>query len=556
MPFNNLNEGRKLMHTQTKKSLLFVCLLLVGGICHVADSIADHYFISTWMFCADLMIYSGLILYWVHSVRRRLLPSPARSYMVASGLLMEFFILLRTVSYRIVQWSIPINRHCWYLYYVPIILVPTLFVMSSFYFGNRPVQHSRFKRYPLILALMLIIGILTNDLHHLTFRPNPGTIKFIGESGTYTHGILFYAAYIWAGGMIAASIFHLISISHKMKDWKKAIQPFLCLLLIPLMTTINKILVAADLPEPFLMPEIMIFGMIGIQEYCIRNRLLPHNINYDSFFSQLELPVCITDYDITPVYQTAIPVHADKAQMRQSVGDYVYPDQDTRLSGKEFKAGYVFFTSDESDQHRLNEELEDANDILSMENELLEHENELLEEKTSIEERNRLYDEAANAVYDAQKRIEGALKQIQPCTVSFHQDIAYVLFIMAYVKRKANFVMLNADHGSITPDELTVALKESLRFLNYCGIETDARITVSKNYSCETATAIYDCFETAAEALCGNISELWMRLTEQEMLLLTDAAQAPELPDLPLPMSCTSEDGQTVIRVKIGGDVQ
>ena len=473
--------------------------------------------------------------------------------MVASGLLMEFFIVLRTVSYRIVQWSIPINRHCWYLYYVPIILVPTLFVMSSFYFGNRPVQHSRFKSYPLFLALMLIFGILTNDLHHLTFRPNPGTINFIGKSGTYTHGFLFYAAYIWAGGMIAAGIFHLISISHKMKDWKKAIKPFSCLLLIPLMTTINKILVAADLPEPFLMPEIMIFGMIGIQEYCIRNRLLPHNINYDSFFSQLELPVCITDYDITPVYKTTIPVHGNKTQMRQAVGDYVYPDQNTRLSGIELKAGYAFFSSDESNQHQLNEELESANDILSMENELLEHEQELLEEKASIEERNRLYDEAASAVYAAQKRIEATLKQIRPGTLSFRKDMAHVLFMMAYVKRKANFVMLNADHGSITPDELTVALKESLRFLNYCGIETDARITVSEDYSCETATAIYDCFEIAAEALCGNISELWMHLTEKEMLMLTNAVQAPELPDLPLPVSCSSEDGQTVIRIKIGG---
>ena len=533
---------------------MFVCFLLLGGICHVADSIADHYFISTWMFCTDLMIYSGLILYWVQSVRRRLLPSPARSYMIASGLLMEFFIIVRTVSYRIVQWSIPIKRHCWYLYYVPIILVPTLFLMSSFYFGNRPVQNSRIKRYPLILGLMLVFGILTNDLHHLTFRPNPDTIKFIGSCGTYTHGVLFYAAYIWAGGMIAAGIVHLIGISYKMNDWKKAVRPFSCLLLIPMLTTINKILDAADLPQPFLMPEIMIFGMIGIQEYCIRNRLLPHNINYGSFFSQLELPVFITDYDIIPVYQTAIPVQAEKEQMRQAVGDHVYPEQDTRLSGMELQAGYAFFASDESDQHRLNEELESANDILSMENELLEHEQELLEEKASIEERNRLYDEAACAVYPAQKRIAATLEQMKPDTTSFRQDMARVLFMMAYVKRKANFVMLNADHGSITPDEMTVALKESLRFLNYCGVETDARITVSKDYSFSTATAVYDCFETAAESLCGNISELWMHLTEQEMLLLTDAVQAPELPELPLPVSCTSEDGQTVIRVRIGGD--
>ena len=106
------------MNKQTKSSLLYPALLILGGICHVMDSIVadyDNYFVSTWLFCIDLMIYSGLILHFVQSVLRRLLPSPARTYMIASGILMEFFLLVRTLSHRIVQWSPLIKRHCWYL---------------------------------------------------------------------------------------------------------------------------------------------------------------------------------------------------------------------------------------------------------------------------------------------------------------------------------------------------------------------------------------------------------------------------------------------------------
>ena len=129
------------MNQQSKGAIMFMGVLFLGGICHILDSIVadqDNYIISTWLFCIDLMIYSGLILHFVQSVRRRLLPSPARTYIIASGILMVFFLLVRTLSHRIVQWSPLIKRHCWYLYYVPIILVPTLFLMSSFYFGNRP----------------------------------------------------------------------------------------------------------------------------------------------------------------------------------------------------------------------------------------------------------------------------------------------------------------------------------------------------------------------------------------------------------------------------------
>lgn len=544
---------------QAKGALLYLAFLFLGGIFHVMDNVVayqDNYISSTWLFCIDLMIYSGLILHFVQSVRRRLLPSPARTYMIASGILMEFFLLVRTLSHRIVQWSPLIKRHCWYLYYVPVILVPVLFLMSSFYFGDRPEQHSRIKRYPLILGIVLVIGILTNDLHHLAFKPNPDTEIFIGKSGTYTHGILFYAAYIWAGSMIAASIVHLIGISRKMKDWKKAIRPFLCLLLIPLLTSINKIMVAADLPEPFQMTEILIFCMIGVQEYCIRNRLLPHNINYDAFFSQLELPVNITNKEFVPVYQTAVTIPADKAQMQQAVGGHIYPEPDTRLSGMGLQAGYAFFASDESTQHRLNEELEDANDILSIENELLAREQELIQEKGAIEERSRLYDKAAQEIYPAQKRIAALLDTIQPDTPSFRQDMARVLFMTAFVKRQANFVMLEADQGAITAVELTAALKESFHYMDYCGIHTAARITASRDFTCRNAMAVYECFEEAAEVLIGKTEELWLRLTDEELTVMADTEAPLMLPEQPLPVSCVCEDGQTVIRVQIGGDAK
>lgn len=545
------------MSRQTKSSLVYIIVLFLGGICHTMDVIihrADDLFTSTWMFCADLFLYSGLILYWMQSVRRRLLPSRGRSYMLNSGGLMVLFLIIRTVKYRIVQWSTPMERYCWYIYYVPIILIPTLFLMSSFDFRNSPEQHSRIKRYPLILGLVLACGIMTNDLHHLAFLPNPDTTVFYGKSGTYTHGVLFYAAYFWAGAMITAAIIHLIVISRRMKNWKHAIRPFLCMLLIPLLITVNKILGAAKLPQPFLAPEVLIFCMIGVQEYCIRNRLLPHNENYADFFARTELPVSITDKELSPVYRTAIPVTAEPEQMRQAVGSFVYPDPDTRLSGMELQGGYAFFAEDETVLHRLNEELADANEILSMENELLAHEQELIQEKAAIEERNRLYDKAAQAIYPTQKRIAAILDTMQPNTPSFRQDMSKVLFMTAFIKRQANFVMLGADRDTISAAELASALKESNHYLRYGGIESIANIMTEKDFPCRTAMTVYECFEAAAEALFGKTAELWLRMLDRELVLLADTEQPVSLPELPLPVTCTHEDGQTVIRIPMGGD--
>ena len=543
---------------QTQRTLIFFCFLLLGGACHTADKIthgSGSFALSALMFCAVLLIYSGLILFWMQSVRRRLLPSRARSCMMTAGRLMLLFLAVRAFKYRMVPTSAAwLIRLSWYLYYIPIILIPTLFMMTCLSFAESSGQQSRVRRSPLVFGWMLAAGILTNDLHHLAFVPNIADTLFVGGDTSYTHGPLFYAAYIWAGCMIFAGVVIQIAFSRKTGNLKKAASPFLCVLLIPLLTAVNNFVHIIRLPEPYKMPEILIFCMIGVFEACIRNRLFPHNEKYDVFFSQLALPVSITDRALSPLYQSAIPVSADKSQLSQAIGSYLYPEPDMRLSGMALDAGYVFYAEDESSLHRLNEELEDANDLLSMENELLIHEQALVEERAAIEARNRLYDKASAAVYPAQKRIAEMLKQMQPHAASFRGDLARVLFMTAFVKRKANFVMLHAEHGSIPREELAVALKESVHYLRYCSIDAAVSVFDANDFSCGTAMAVYDCFETVTELLFGSISELLVRVTETELLILADAEQPPPIPELPLPFTCTAEDGQLTVRVQIGGD--
>ena len=108
------------MKEQAKSTLIYAALLLLAGIFHVTD-VVNHrkgiYFPSTLMFSMITMIYSGLIMYWVQSVRRRLLPSPARSYTIASGMLMLLFLVVRTLNYRMIH-SATLERWCWYIYYI------------------------------------------------------------------------------------------------------------------------------------------------------------------------------------------------------------------------------------------------------------------------------------------------------------------------------------------------------------------------------------------------------------------------------------------------------
>ena len=545
------------MSRQTKGTLIYAAILLLAGIFHALEQVTSqkaYYFFNTVLFIANLMTYSGLILFWLISVRKRLLPTRARTYMLLSGTMMLLLLLLRAMKYRIGLWSFTLWRLCWYLYYAPIILIPTLFLMSSLDCGNTAAKQSRFRKYLPAPALILVFGILTNDLHRMAFIMEPADRKTEIEHGKYAYGALFYAAIFWACCMMAAGVVHLISISLRSRKRKQLIRPLLFLLLTAVLLIVNRIQDKANLPKLFMMPELLIFCLIAVQESCIRNRLLPHNENYEEFFSQLDLPLMLTDSQLDPVYRTLIPVTAEKEQLRQAIRNPVYPDPDTRLSGLSLPAGYAFFTEDESILNRLNEELQDANEVLALENELLVREQELIAEKAAIEERNLLFSKAEKEVYPARKRIAEMLEDTQPDTPSFRRKIAGALAVTAYVKRKANFVIVEAERETVTIEELASALQESAHYFGYCGMYTTISITAKSDFDSQTAMALYDSFEAAAEVICGETDELWMRLSDTELLMLADTAHPVTLPPLSLPASCHYEDGQTVIRISAGGD--
>ena len=562
---------------QTRYTLIFLAFLLLAGCAHMGESISRG-FPATFFFCADFLIYTGLILFWIQSVRDRLLPSAARTYIIAAAILMIFFLVLQAAKYRLADWSPDLMRYCWYGYYIPMLLVPALFLMSSLSLRNltgekhsaerRGKNHAeshvknRGDRRPdsrkelllLLPAAIAALGVVTNDFHYLAFRPKSGITELTGRGGTYTYGILYYVCLAMTAFMVLAGLGTLFASFRKRAGFRSLLQPVLMIVAVAVLILLERRMEARGIPHPYNPPEIFIFCAVGLIESCIRGRLIPYNENYSGFFRALDLPVMITDRSMKPEYMTGKPVKGTRDELRVSIGSSVYTDPDTRLSGTAVRGGYVFYSEDESALHRMEDALREANELLSMENEILQRERELDAEKAGIEERNRLYRAAAQAVYPAQKRISELLSALRPGTPAFREGLSRVLVLTAYVKRRANFVMREAERKMIPAEELSTALKESVHYLNYCGMHADINDTASREFSCRESMAVYDCFEAAAEALLGNTEELWVRLSDDGLLVLSDGEKLPVLKELPLPLEQSLEDGQLTLRFRLGGD--
>ena len=296
-------------------------------------------------------------------------------------------------------------------------------------------------------------------------------------------------------------------------------------------------------------PETFIFGMLALFESCIRSRLIPSNENYEGFFSQMELAAEITDASFRPVYHTAQPVDASDDQRAEALHAPLLLDRNTRLYVRRLGAGYVFWTGDESTLRRLNEELEDAAEVLETENELLRYENEQKEKRARVDARNRVYAKAAAEVYDTQKKIAALLDRLGTGADAEKGTLARILFLNAYVKRKTNFVLLSSERDTVSAEELYLALEESARFLCLCGIDASVLKCANRAFSILETAALYDSFQILTEALLDHTGHLMITLTDDALRLTAESEPPESLPEIPAVFAAESEGGQIYLTV-------
>ena len=235
-------------HHLQRSSALFLALLLLAGVLHLIDNSSSGFF-TTVLFCCYTGIYAGLLLFWLLSIQRRLLPCRAREYLLAAGGMMLFYLALRCVKYRVIgSSSETLTRWAWYTFYVPRLMIPTLFFMSCIGFYAEERDRKWDERWLLLPAAALVLGILTNDLHLLAFMPLDEIDTLKGDAGTYTYGVLFYAAYGWIILMTAGGILRLVRGSRRTGRWRESALPLLCLLMVPILSAAERWLSTHHLP--------------------------------------------------------------------------------------------------------------------------------------------------------------------------------------------------------------------------------------------------------------------------------------------------------------------
>ena len=543
---------------EKRNTLLFVAGLLLGGLLHALDQLVNELlytvpdpaasalpaFASTLLFVLNLSVYSLLLFWWAQSVHDRLLPSAGRRCMRLAAMLMLLFLLIRAVKYRLADYGSLLEHVCWYAYYLPLVGIPALFLVTCLRMGPEGPARRREALLVLLTAGLLILGVATNDLHFLMFRPRPEMLPQGGQWSTYYTGPLWYGVYGYVIVCILLGLTLLALTDRRKHSRRRTLLPSLLLLaMLGMLNLTDRLLGTRGLPTPWAFPETAVFCMVVIFESCIRSRLIPFNEGFIDFFARMQLPAEVTDPALRPVFRTAERVEANQAQRFAALQAPMLLDPDTRLYGKRIDAGCAFWLGDERTLNRLNEALADANEVLESENELLRLETEQAAERLRVDARNRVYGMAAVEVYGAQKKIAALLDRME-AEPGNDALLARVLLLFAYVKRKTNFVLQSAERQIVTAQELCLALEETARFLELCGVRASVVQNAAHPFPSAQAMALYDSFACLAEHFVGQAGSLMAMLADDTLRLMVECPLPQTLPQTPAPLQADEEDGQ------------
>ena len=240
----------------------------------------------------------GLILFssWTIRLYYKMFDKKIRKYTIQIGGLLILLLSLRAIR----DYTIKDINAIWYLYYIPLIFMPSLYYICSRYIINRENKKINFIIYG--ISSILTTLVLTNGLHNLVFLIHENTKG-------YSHRIGYFIILIWILYLLLAATINLVIKRRKYSKDKKFLLVFIPIIL-GIIYTVLYVLNIFDIRRITDMSSIIgLLFFIGI-EVTLKLDLVPNNIKYTKLFkdSYLNIGIVSKDGEILYLSQSKIDI--------------------------------------------------------------------------------------------------------------------------------------------------------------------------------------------------------------------------------------------------------
>ena len=496
------------MAKEVKKSLpifISVAILLIVAYAFrlIALNVSDV-FVKTILTILRSVIHIALVSLWCSSVYYRVVNKQVRNLLLVVGALMLFWILSKTIKIEFFPNVTDVAiRYMWYGYYIPMILIPLIGIFITMYIG-KPYNYKKPSWTYLfyIPALILLVGIFTNDLHNWAFTFPNGIENFNDD---YSYGVLFWITATWFSGLGILFVVLLIRKS-KLPGSKKMQKVPLYIICVAI---VFWILYATQVIDADL-TIIDCLIIIALLESAMQTGLIPINTNYREIFESTTIPVAIIDNGYVTNYRSGGATSFSKEDMLATAIGAVSMGNKI-LSSSPIRGGRVVWQDDVEELNQQRLELDEIHESLAEEGTLIQAENEIKEKQAQADEKSLLYDKVAREVSTQLTKVLGLLS-IAENEKATKKNLAQIAIIGTYIKRRGNLILLNNENELVSSSELASAFRESSDNLKLLGISSAFDVIVDGEIPLCDALKAYDLYEEIIEALLEDLSAVFVRL--------------------------------------------
>ena len=494
---------------------IFLCIL-VAYTCRLIDT--DNNLLRALADQCRTSIYLGIYCAWVIYLNKHIVHKRMRQCLTAIGCLMVFWFFLRTIKYHVFQ--DPLSEHiCWYLYYLPMLLIPTLGLNAALLLEEKENAKIR-KNHVLLLffAAVLIICVFTNDLHQQVFR---FYLKPPYSDNSYGYGFIFLIIQIWIIFCLSAMDVILVrrsKTSGKKRFWLPVIPGIVLLgwnigniLRLPFLSAI-----AGDLTA------ICCLCIAAIFQGCILCGLIPTNSRYFELFQSTgSLDAEITDETFQRYYYTGNFPELSKDMRECVIAGSSMQENGTLIRHIPVKGGHLFWTEDISALLDQYQDIQEQQEELTERNQLLQMTYQKEAARRKLEEQNRLLNMIQDQTYRQYELLSMYMKKIEQTDSKEECDIllSKIVVVGTYLKRRKNLVLTrySSQGDSLTMADLKQSLAESCENLKLCKIRAAYFVQdKEKLLHADDVLRCYDFFEWLIEQLFDVVNSIFFRVTQIE----------------------------------------
>lgn len=394
--------------------------------------------------------YTFLLIFsiWFLTLYNRIFDKKLKKYILLIGGLQVFWMIVRIIK---TLTNGALNNFMWYLYYIPMIFIPTFYYLSSKYITEKENKH---KNISIIISSLLALLVITNDLHHLAFSP-------VEENGHYYHKIVYYIICIWIFYQLLMATIILVKKQINLKNYYKIAIPFIPIIL-GLIYTIMYVKNIAEIRSTNMSVILGTLFFVGLE--CMLNlKLIPNNFNYIKSYNKSNLELAIISNDAKDILKTnaniEIPNNIIEDLKQNKVKEKYNLEDDIVYITKEINGGIAVLKKSFKEINKLKNTSLEKNKELKAQKGILEKKQKIVQDLYEIEIRNQILEEVTDKIEIKKKEIEKMLIEMNSVD---RKKLSIIKLWIGYCKRMSNLVISNYNKETYNKEKISILVQELL----------------------------------------------------------------------------------------------